>query len=49
LQVRGQPSWSRNGQQLLFSATGTGTDEVYIINVDGSGLQRLTRGSEGIR
>ncbi len=47
--TRSQPSWSRNGRRILFSGAGTGVDEVYVINLDGTGLARLTTGTEGIR
>jgi len=49
LQVRSQASWSRDGTRLLFSGSGSGVDEVYLIKRDGSGLTRLTRGFEGTR
>ncbi|MGH7695956.1 MAG: TolB family protein, partial [Gemmatimonadaceae bacterium] len=49
LQVRSQASWSRDGTRILFSGSGSGVDEVYSINRDGSGLTRLTRGFEGTR
>jgi len=49
LGVRSQPSWSRDGARLLFSATSTGVDEVYVIGRDGSGLRRLTHGTDGVR
>jgi TolB protein len=48
--TRGGGSWSRTGSRLLFSAPGTSElEEIYIVNRDGSGLRRLTRGQEGVR
>ena len=49
LAVRSQPSWSRDGGRLLFSATSTGVDEIYVVGRGGAGLERLTRGTEGVR
>ena len=49
LAVRSQASWSRDGMRLLFSGVGTGVDEVYVIHRDGTGLTRLTHGTEGTR
>jgi TolB protein len=49
LAVRAQPSWSRDGRRILFSAGATGVEEVYVVNADGTGLTRLTRGTEGTR
>jgi TolB protein len=49
LGVRSQPSWSLDGRTLLFSATGTGADEVYVVGADGTALRRVTRGTEGRR
>ena len=39
------PSWSRNGQQIYFQSfrPSTGGDvELFVMNADGSGVQRLT-------
>jgi Tol biopolymer transport system component len=44
-----QPSWSPDGERILFSGTGSGVDEVYMIDRDGSGLTRLTHGGSGVR
>jgi Tol biopolymer transport system component len=46
------PSWSRNGQQIYFQSMrpSTGGDvELFVMNTDGSGLERLTtsRGEDG--
>jgi dipeptidyl aminopeptidase/acylaminoacyl peptidase len=36
------PDWSRDGRTLLFESTLDGKFAVYVINVDGTGLRRLT-------
>ena len=44
------PSWSPDARRILFSGRSAGgVDEVYAIQADGTGLTRLTRGTEGIR
>ena len=40
------PSWSPNGDRIVFSARRGGAEEIYVINVDGSGEARLTEGSD---
>jgi Tol biopolymer transport system component len=49
LHTQAQPSWSPDGRRLLFSAAPKGIADVYVINVDGTGLVRLTRGQDGTR
>jgi hypothetical protein len=49
LRVRSQAGWSPDGGRLVFSALALGLDEVYVMSRGGSGLMRLTRGTEGIR
>lgn len=49
LDVWSQPSWSPDGRRLLVSASATGVMEVYAVSADGTGLTRLTRGTEGER
>src|SRR5262245_39234674 len=39
------PSYSPNGQRVLFDSNREGHHEVYTIKVDGTDLQRLTQGS----
>jgi Tol biopolymer transport system component len=36
------PTWSPDGRQIAFGSNRDGSDEVYVINVDGSGLTQLT-------
>ena len=36
------PSWSPDGQRLVFRSTRDGNKELYVIGLDGSGLTRLT-------
>lgn len=36
------PAWSPTSQQLAFSASVDGVDEVYVVDVDGTNLRRLT-------
>lgn len=36
------PAWSPAGDKLAFISTRDGNPEIYIINADGTGLQRLT-------
>lgn len=38
------PSWAPDGRHLVFSSVADGKSHVYMINVDGSGLERLTSG-----
>lgn len=36
------PSWSPDGRHLVFSSTAEGKSQIYMINVDGKDLERLT-------
>ncbi len=38
----GSPSWSPDGTRVVFSSNFDGDDEIYMINVDGSGIAKLT-------
>jgi WD40 repeat protein len=37
------PSWSPDSQRLAFSSSRDGNAEIYVIQADGSGLNRITR------
>jgi len=48
----GQPAWSPDGEKIAFSVGGGGTigfdgpvSDIYVINIDGTGLTQLTRDS----
>jgi Tol biopolymer transport system component len=47
--VFSQAGWSPDNTRILFSGRSAGVQEVYVMNADGTGLRRLTRGTEGIR
>jgi Tol biopolymer transport system component len=36
------PSFSPDGQQVIFNSDRDGNSEIYVMNVDGSGVRRLT-------
>jgi TolB protein len=38
----GAPTWSPNGAQLAFTSDRTGTNQVFIMNADGTGVRRIT-------
>ncbi len=38
----GDPSWSPDGQRIAFQSGRDGNLNIYVINVDGTGLRRLT-------
>ena len=40
--LKSEPAVSPDGSQLLFTATHDGDPEIYRVNVDGSGLVKLT-------
>ena len=37
--------WSPDGTKILFSSTGDGNYEIYVVNADGSAVSRLTNNS----
>jgi len=41
----GDPAWSPDGQAIAFESGRTATRQVYVMNADGSGQTRLTRGA----
>lgn len=43
----GEPAWSPDGKQIAFSASGGSQEGICVIDVDGSGLRRVTRPSGG--
>jgi len=36
------PDWSKNGDEVLFLSKNDGDWDIYLINVDGTGLTNLT-------
>jgi TolB protein len=38
------PAWSPDGGRIAFIGDRDGNDQLYVMNADGSGLVRLTRG-----
>jgi TolB protein len=48
LNAQAQPSWSPDGRRILFSASPNGVADVYVVNADGTGLTRRTRGADGV-
>lgn len=40
------PTWSPDGEQIAFDRRVHGVATIYVMNADGTGLQRLTRGRE---
>ncbi len=36
------PSWSPDGKQIVFASDADGDEDIWIINADGSGLEKLT-------
>jgi hypothetical protein len=41
-----QPAWSPDGGRIAFVSTRTGNVDVWVVNLDGSGLLRLTTNSK---
>ena len=45
VQTVGRPTWSPDGRKLIFQArVESNREAVYVVNLDGTGLARLTRG-----
>ena len=40
------PAWSRDGSRIAFQWSKDGNTDIYVVNVDGTGLQRLTTGPD---
>jgi TolB protein len=36
------PAWSPSGRQILFSSNREGKSNLYIMNADGTGIERIT-------
>ena len=36
------PTWSPDGRQILFASSMDGSNQLYVINLDGSGLRKVT-------
>ena len=36
------PSWSPDGQRIVFSGTHGGITDLYVVNADGTGFRQLT-------
>jgi Tol biopolymer transport system component len=39
------PTWSPDGTRIAFRSDRDGSSDIYVINVDGTGLQDLTNDS----
>ncbi len=37
------PAWSPDGRKIAFMSNRDGTDDIFVVNTDGSGLRNLTR------
>ena len=37
------PAWSPDGRRIAFMSNRDGTDDIFVVNADGSGLRNLTR------
>ena len=42
--IEDQPAWSPDGTRILFHGIANGKPDLYVINVDGTGLANLTAG-----
>ena len=43
-EIDDSPSWSPNGRHLVFSSMKGGISHIYMVNMDGTGLEQLTSG-----
>lgn len=44
--VDSSPTWSPDSQRIAFLSSRDGGQHIYTVNVDGSGLTRLTNGPD---
>ena len=52
--AEGDPAWSPDGRRIAFrrydgQLGSIGNSDLFVVNADGSGLRRLTRGAENLR
>ena len=40
-----EPAWSPDGRLIAFSSTRAGSEDIWVMRADGTGLRRLTRDS----
>ena len=40
--IESAPTWSPTGTQLAFTSDRTGSNQIYIMNADGTGVQKIT-------
>jgi len=43
-EIDDSPSWAPDGRHLVFSSTKGGKSHIYMVNMDGTGLEQLTSG-----
>jgi TolB protein len=41
-----RPAWSPDGRRIAFTSARDGNHEVYVVNSDGTGLERLTTNAD---
>jgi TolB protein len=40
--MEGAPTWSPNGEQIAFTSDRTGTNQIFVMNADGTSVRRIT-------
>ena len=40
--MEGAPTWSPGGNQIAFTSDRPGSNQIYLMNADGTGVRRLT-------